>query len=79
MTALALALVACCAMLCGTRLVLRGYDIREVEAEAAMRDSSGVRLDLASLAGRVEGLGSELDAARKEVASLRADLATRSL
>jgi hypothetical protein len=83
MTALALALVACCAMVCGTRLVLRGYDIREVEAGAAMRDSN-------ALAERIEGLRvalgtrereqmKETSALRAEVETLRAQMALRSM
>jgi hypothetical protein len=79
MTALAFALVACCAMVCGTRLVLRGYDIREVEAEAAMKHYGGVTQDIADLGSRVNGLGAEVTLLRQQAESLRADMAVRSI
>lgn len=79
MTALALALVACCAMLCGTRLLLRGYDVREVEAEASIRDSNGLRAEVATLRADADALMAAHQKTRQELESLRADLAVRSL
>jgi uncharacterized OsmC-like protein len=79
MTALALALVACCAMVCGTRLVLRGYDIREVEAKAAMRDSETLRRELESLRVTTDGLTAAFDRNEQQIAALRADMAVRSI
>lgn len=86
MTALALALVACCAMVCGTRLVLRGYDIREVEAQAAMGAATGLR---SVVDGHGENLAAAVDtmrqmaeahaALRSEVDSLRAAMALRQV
>lgn len=79
MTALALALVVCCAMVCGTRLVLRGYDVREVEAQAAMRDASGVSSRVATCEASVTRSVHEVQALRAEVDSLRAQVALRSV
>lgn len=79
MTALALALVACCAMVCGTRLLLRGYDVREVEAEAALRDTAGLALKVENLIERAKAAEEREKALRAEVDSLRAALALRSV
>jgi hypothetical protein len=78
-TALAVALVLCCAMVCGTYLATRRYDVREVEAQAAMRDVS-------ALAARLDGYerqysldASRIEALTSDVHSLRAALALRQV
>lgn len=82
MTALALALVACCAMVCGTRLVLRAYDVREIEAQTAMRDTSALASKVESYIAWSEGWVKAAEEResnlRSEVDSLRAQMALRS-
>jgi hypothetical protein len=79
MTPLALALVACCAMVCGTRLALRRYDVREAEAHAATRDASGAAARVSTCEASVTHAVHELSALRAEVDSLRASAAFRSM
>lgn len=79
MTALALALVACCAMVCGTRLALRRYDVREVEAQAAMRDTAALNGKVESLNAWAKASEEREKALRAEVESLRAHSAFRSM
>lgn len=79
MTALALALVACCAMVCGTKLLLRGYDIRETEAEASMRDVSVLAAKVESLNAWGLALEEREKVLRSEVDSLRAAMALRQV
>lgn len=68
MSALALALVACCAMVCGTYLSKRHYDAREMALLSGSRDSE-----------RLDKVDHKLSSLRSEVDSLRAQVALRGM
>jgi hypothetical protein len=83
MTALALALVACCAMVCGTVLVQRRWNVRDAEVDALRLEVHRLRGERAGDAADIRRLDSvmaeDIDAVRAEVASLRADMAVHDV
>lgn len=78
MTALAVALVLCCAMACGTRLLLRRYDMRKVDAEAAIATDGATRREIELLGVEFGKAKRDMHALRSEVDSLKAQAALRS-
>lgn len=72
MTALAIALVLCCAMVCGTLILLRRMHARDAAAaEFEHRLSAVIRVD--------ERRAAEVTALRQDVDQLRAQVALRSM
>jgi hypothetical protein len=71
-TALALALVACCAMVCGTVIAWRFADFRDNEKRL-------MRLEIDALKRAGLGMTGDISRLQSEVASLRADMAVRSI
>jgi hypothetical protein len=72
MTALAVALVLCCAMVCGTALALRRFSMRDERKTLVER-----RLDALTAAGAQQA--GDITRLSSEVESLRAQVALRSL
>lgn len=78
MTALAVALVLCCAMVCGTYLLARRYGLREVEAQVTNAANGAARQELELLGLEFASTKRDLRALRDEVDSLKAQAAFRS-
>jgi multidrug resistance efflux pump len=84
MTALAFALVACCAMVCGTGIVLVRAVI-EHRAAGRARDAAfqaaqdEVRAAVAEANAKWDAYRAKVETTAAEVASLRADMAVRSI
>lgn len=90
MTALSVALVLCCAMVCGTRLVLlrraeRGQDVAEVMRRVAKTEAAVLELEgqmirrLDACASSDTALGLNITEVRQDVEKLKAQSAFRSL
>lgn len=79
MTALSVALVLCCAMVCGTVLTFRWLALKERRAEVAIRDDVALhqRLDALEQASHVHV--DERIAMKRELEQLRAQVALRSM
>lgn len=72
MTALAVALVLCCAMVCGTALALKRQESRDGDVSLLRRQVDALVMGGAGHAGEIQRLSSEVE-------SLRAQVALRSM
>jgi hypothetical protein len=72
MTALAVALVLCCAMVCGTRIAVVRLSLLREEAQRARYEAGGAM-------HKTEGLEAQVKSLSSEVESLRAQVALRSM